>query len=77
MSIASLPDWMERSVTADDESPVRQIDGHAVIFRRGEGWRCDCDTWKARRDCEHALKAAALVTLERGMRSQGKSIRRH
>jgi hypothetical protein len=62
---------------SNNESQVRQIDGHDVVFRRGEGWRCDCDGWRARRDCEHALKAAALVTLERAMQSQGKSIRRH
>jgi hypothetical protein len=61
----------------DKGSQIRKIEGHDVVFRRGEGWRCDCDGWQVRRDCAHALKAAALVTLEQAMQSRGKSIRRH
>jgi hypothetical protein len=61
----------------DEEFQVRQIDGHELIFRVGAGWRCDCDVWRVRRDCEHALKAAALLTVERAVRARGGSTRRH
>ncbi len=61
----------------DDTFQVRLIDGHQVVFRTGAGWRCDCDVWREQRDCAHALKAAALVTIERALQSRGMSIRRH
>ena len=61
----------------DDKTQVRKIDGHRVVFRRTIGWRCDCDEWLARRDCGHALKVAALLTVERAVRARGGSTRRH
>jgi hypothetical protein len=60
-----------------DKPQIRTIEGRQVVFHPGEGWRCDCNDWKVRRDCAHALKAAALVTLERAMQSREWSIRRH
>jgi hypothetical protein len=42
-----------------DEPQVRKIDGEQVVFYRGEGWRCGCPDWVARRECQHVVKAAA------------------
>jgi hypothetical protein len=59
-----------------DEPQKRNIDGEQVVFCRGEGWRCGCTDWAARRECQHVLKAAALITLERAVEERGGSSRR-
>lgn len=42
--------------------PEGQIDGHRVVFYRGIGWRCDCETFQLRGECAHTIKASALLT---------------
>jgi hypothetical protein len=59
-----------------DEPQFRKIDDEQVVFYRGEGWRCGCPDWAARRECQHVVKVAALVTLERAVEERGGSSRR-
>ena len=42
--------------------PEAQIDGHRVVFCRGIGWRCDCETFQLRGECAHTIQASALLT---------------
>jgi hypothetical protein len=43
------------------------IDGNRVNFRRGIGWICSCETYRSQSECEHTIKAAALLTWGRPM----------
>jgi len=44
------------------------VDGHRVVFLSGIGWTCDCEGFRGAGECEHIIKAAALLTWERPMR---------
>jgi len=38
------------------------VDGSRVTFHRRTGWTCDCGAFRVLGECEHAIKAAALLT---------------
>lgn len=53
------------------------IGGYRVVFVRGVGWECNCESWEVTRDCQHTLLAAALITLENAVIANGGSASRH
>jgi hypothetical protein len=48
-------------MTSDRQYEGR-IDGQRVQFHRGTGWQCDCETFALQGECQHTIKAAALLT---------------
>ncbi len=59
---------LTRGLIMDSENVYEAwVDGHCVTFRRGRGWICNCDAFRANGECGHAIKAAALLTWGRPM----------
>ena len=56
---------------------ILTIGGYRVVFIRGVGWECNCESWEVALECQHTVLAAALITLENAVVANGGSASRH